>query len=333
MSDFDFDAALAAQVDSREETAPEEEPDPDIHESGEEHVLDTDDDLAEPDVLGPEDEEEEEKEEEEEEKQEPEAFELDDRTASYLKELAANYDGDVTKAVLNALDAQSMIGRQSKEIGELRDAVAEIQQNRQQQPQAFPGDLDEEIDENPDAVAKWALSQNQPGIYNAAMASWYEENPREASRFERALEMEMLRTEMEQRLQPAIEPARQQTAARSLAAAQTELRAVYPDLDSILESATEAEVSGLDATAIRQLQETNPKAALETIYRWVKAGRPYEAVAASPEQKEAARAAKRSAAVVSASSTPAREDKGAYDKLKDFMLTPEPQSVSHGLQR
>jgi len=329
MSDYDFDAALAAQVDSREETTPAEEPDPDVHE----HVLDTDDELLDPEVVGPGTEEPEE--EEPEEEPAPAALELDARANEYLKELVESFDGDPAKALRSAVEAQSLIGRQGQELGDLRKEVDAIRASQEQQarPEAFPGDLDEAIEENPDQVARWALEQNQAGVYNAAMANWYEENPREASRFERALEMDLLRREMETKIQPAIEPARQQTRERSMVQAQTELRGTYPDLDSVLESATEAEVSGLDATVIRQLQETNPKAALETIYRWVKAGRPAEVVAASPEQKQAAREAKRSAAVVSASSTPAREEKGNYDRLKDFMLTPEPQSVTHGLQR
>lgn len=324
--EFDFEAALAAQVTSNEEATAEEDPDPDAH------VLDVDESLAEPEVLGPTSEEEEPAEEEDVPLEEPEPeLALDARSTEYLKELTEHFDGDTAKALRSAVEAQSLIGRQGQELGELRKAVEALQDHPQ--PQAFPGNLDEEIEENPDEVAKWALSQNQPGVYNAAMANWYEENPREASRFERALEMDLLRREMEDKLQPAIEPARQQTQARSMAQAQTELRATYPDLDSILESATEAEVSGLDATAIRQLQESNPKAALETIYRWVKAGRPAETAAASPEKKAAAREAKRNAAVVTASSTPAREEKGSYDRLKEFMLAPEPQSVSHGLQR
>lgn len=327
--DYDFDAALAAQVEN-EDNEPETEPDPDIHET-DEHVLETEEEPEGEEEIGPASEEA----EEEEEAEEPAALELDARATEYLTELIGHFDGDPAKALRSAVEAQNLIGRQGQELGDLRKQVEEIKaaQESRVTPQAFPGDLDEAIEENPSEVAKWALTQNQPGVYNAAMISWYEENPREAGRFERALEMDMLKREMEEKLQPAIEPARQQTQARSMAQAQSELRETYSDLDSILESATEAEVSGLDATAIRQLQETNPKAALETIYRWVKAGRPAEPQAASPEQKEAARVAKRSAAVVNTSSTPAREDKGTYDRLKDFMLTPDPQSVPHGLQR
>lgn len=331
--DYDFDAALAAQVESANEE-PVEEPDPDVHET-EDHVLDTDESLAEPEIVGPEAEEQ----EEEEEAapaivQEPVA--LDARATEYLSELVEHFDGDHAKALRSAVEAQGLIGRQGQELGELRKEVEAIragQQGQPKQPQPFPGDLDDAIEENPSEVAKWALEQNQAGVYNAAMISWYEENPRDAGRFERALEMDMMRRELEENFRPVIEPARQQTQARTMAQAQQDLRVSYPDLDSILESATEAEVQGLDATVIRQLQETNPKAALETIYRWVKAGRPPEPQAASPEQQAAARAVKRDAAVVNTSSTPVREDKGNYDRLKEFMLAPDAHSVSHGLQR
>lgn len=331
MSEFDFEGALRSQVASQEETTPEPEP-----QEQEGHVLETDENLAPPEILAPQTAEAEEgAEEAEEEETEPE-LELDARSREYLSELAQQFGGDPAKALRNALDAQGMIGRQSTELGDLRKAVEALQANQgsAKAPVPFPGDLDEQIEENPGQVAQWALQENQPGIYEAAIRQWYEDDPRSAGRFERSLEMDYLRREMEESFKPVVGSVQQQTAARTMSQAQADLRVAYPDLDSVLESATEAEVQGLDASVIRQLQETNPKAALETIYRWVKAGRPAEAQQpVSPERQEAARAAKRDAAVVTASSTPAREEKGNYERLKDFMLEPDPQSVSHGLQR
>lgn len=259
--------------------------------------------------------------------------EVDPEVESYL----ARFGGDMEAAVKAAAHQTSLIGRQGSELGDLRRQVEELRQAQQQaqqpqQQQWMPSQLEDEIAENPAQIAMWAAENGQSAVYDAAMEEWFDRDPRGAARFERAIEMEMLKSEMQQQLAPVIRPVQEQVQARTIATAHRALREKYPDLDSTLESATEADLTGLDKDVVRHLQQSNPGAAVELVYRWVKAGRQDQAAAQAQASQEAARAAKKEAAVVTSSSAQAREDKDTMALFKEAMLAPDPYSVLHGLR-
>jgi len=225
-------------------------------------------------------------------------------------------------------------------LGDARELRRELDELRQQisqpqQMQAPPGQFEDAIEEDPAAVAHWALLNNQTDVYEEAVSAWYDVNPRDAARFERALEIEMLRAEMAE----STAPLTQQTQAASQEQAVMALRAKYGDFADVVATATPSELDGLDRQTVEELEERNPAAALEMVYRWVKASRPASAVVVSQDEADAAKLAAEAtrtakleaAAVARGSSRPASGDKSTMDLLKESMLSPDPFNVQHGL--
>lgn len=309
--EFDFEAALNAQVASQSELEPETAVDEET--PTEDPAPGTEPETAEPETP------------------EPASPEYPEDVARLLDK----YDGDITKALKAAVEAQSTIGSLGNELGQLRKAVEQLEKPETAPSPAapfLPQGVAEAIEANPSQVATWALQNDNKMAFEAAMTEWYDQDPREAGRFERTLERELLKQELTQQIQPEIESVRSQQQARQVADAHRELSQAYPDFTATLESATQDEVSGIDPNALQALQQTNPKAALELVYRWVAQGRQVKQQQVSAQRAEEVRQEKREAAVVTAdSTTPATVDKTTMEKLMESMLSPEPQSVRHGL--
>ena len=311
--EFDFEAALDAQVASQQETEPETPVEEPVEETPTEEPSPADEaDTEEPEPAKPE-------------------------YPEQVAKLLDKYGGDVTKALQAAVEAQSTVGSLSNEIGQLRKSVEELSAVREQKPPAapfVPQELAAAIETNPADVAAWALQNDNKPAFEAAMREWYDQDPREAGRFERVLERELLKQELTQQIQPEIESVRSQQQARQVADAHRELATAYPDFHTVLESATADEVSGIDPSALQALKDTNPKAALELVYRWVAQGRQAQKQQQVSAQRAEQRQEKREAAVVTAeTNTPSDAPQTPTDMLRDFMLSPEPQSVAHGLTR
>lgn len=314
MDDTDFAAALAAQVASQQETPTAEDDTP------------PEDTVIEPD--------EPENEAETPDDTEPEP-EIEDDEPELAHPILAKYNGDVSKALAALEAAQSKIGEQGSELAEYRRMVESLVQNQQQPTQQFAGNFETQIEENPGQVAQWALQNNQPVVYEQAMEAWFEINPRQAAKFESALQFEAMRAMQNEQIQPDLEAVRTMQQQQAVASATRSLSQRYPDFENVMSTATPDELAGLDADTVRRLYEENPAQALELVYRWVSPTRQAavhtEQQQADTQRTEEVRAAKKAATVVSSATTPSREEPTALDKLKEFMLTPEPQDVRNSL--
>jgi hypothetical protein len=275
--------------------------------------------------------------EEEEEEEEPEELDLSPEARSQLQELAKEYDGDVAKALGVALNAQGLIGRQGDELGQLRKAVEELREQVNQPPQTGmampPFDFAELVEERPHEAAAWAFSNGRMDLYDQAMETWYEENPRMAGRFERALEMHQLREEIGQEINPALSSSEEARQQRDLAQAQEQALGVYPDLVEVLNSATQEDLTGFPREAAEQLQQGDVVAkaeALKAMYLYVQGVRSVRGAPRKQKSTEAGRQKKRSATVARASSQPAREGKSAKELLREQFSQPDPTSVLPG---
>lgn len=245
------------------------------------------------------------------------------------------YNGDVSKALEAAVNAQSKLGEQGQELGELRRMVQELGEKipaKTPQSPFVPAEFQDAIVENPEQWALWAVQNENQAVYDQAMNEWYEQAPARAARFERAMEMQMLEQRLQQQYQPVTETVAQQQNANAITSAHRALSQKYPDFQQVLESATEGELAGIDRNLLAQAQQTNPEAALELVYRWVSAGRETEA-ARKAQRKEASRQAKKEAAAVvtGEGSSDSKPEPTTMDKLKEAMLSPEPHSVYHSL--
>lgn len=115
-------------------------------------------------------------------------FELDPDVLTVLDK----YDGDLNKALAALKDSQSLIGRQGNELGELRQQqqqMIELMQELHQQPQ-INAPYRSDVDEDPASLVIEVLERTaQTGhfdeaTYEAALASWGEEDPFAAARLD-----------------------------------------------------------------------------------------------------------------------------------------------------
>lgn len=135
---------------------------------------------------------------------EPEAEETEEPEAVEEKLYAGKYKSleDLEKAYV---EAQSALGRQGDELGQLRKIQEQFQEQLAQLSQpAAPNPFDtpewDNINfDNPAQARQAALwvAQNQPFNYESFLESWYDQSPRAATAFE----MEMKDYEWEQKLE------------------------------------------------------------------------------------------------------------------------------------
>jgi len=96
---------------------------------------------------------------------------------------------------------------------------------------------------------------------------------------------------------------------------------------------TGEEIAGLDPQVIRQLQATDPKAALELVYRYVVGGKQALQDASSEAAKTESLERKRQATVATSSASPATRAETPIEQFKKYLLEPEAHSVHHGLTK
>lgn len=238
-------------------------------------------------------------------------------------------------------ELQSVLGRQGQELGELRKLAEQIAS--EPRAQAPIGQIQAALDENPEAVAYWAAENGNDQVLDQALAAWTQKAMDEgdgsalvdSQRFAREIDLARMRQEFAQEVTPSIEQVKQEAGKRALAIARRDLATQYPDFDQVLQSVTEAELAGLNPQLLADLQKTDPKAALETVYRWVSVGRvassqTQDAVATETARQESL-AAKRAATVATSTVVPATTDKTSVERFKEMLLEPDAHSVHHGL--
>lgn len=123
----------------------------------------------------------------------------DEETAARLQTYLEKYDGDVTKALIAATEAQSLVGRKAEDIAgeELRALRAELEQVRAGQERTLAQlrtpmiPITRELIENdPASAAQQAVAQDNAPALEAAISVWREENPEAADFFLRTVVLE-----------------------------------------------------------------------------------------------------------------------------------------------
>ena len=155
----------------------------------------------------------------------------DPKAQAYLEK----YGGDPEKALAAAVEAQELIGRQGGELGELRKTLETLNERLAQPetPRLDQGTVDwfdEQASENPYGAAMWAMQNDPSGtLYERAMDTWFDTNPRQAAAFERQQEIGQLRKEFEDKLSEQTGPLLQQTTRAELARAFTDAMRSHPE--------------------------------------------------------------------------------------------------------
>jgi len=211
------------------------------------------------------------------------------------------------------------VGQLVNENAELRKYLESQAQPQQQQYQApvtqeTVNYLDELSVENPFQAVQVAIQSGQPVLYERAMQSWYDQDPRAAGRYERQVEYQQLQQQFGAQIQPQLESASQMAEAQQLEAAMKTVADKHEDFVDVIgtldqERAQQIVDGGLPPSILHDLkgdQQAKEKV-FEAIYRWVKAdlGDTFKnaAAEASTRQAEENKQAKVDATVASATTT------------------------------
>lgn len=164
------------------------------------------------------------------------------------------------------LSLEEKFKERDSELGELRQLREQLEQQQTQTP-AVPLNqdtvdwFDEQIEQNPYGAAVWALQSDPSGVlYDRAMESWYDVQPRQAAAFERHREMAEMAQAFDQRVSSVAAPVEQQAQQNAFVAAWANVAQRHSDLpehaEAILEAAQQApEIVSLLKTATPEAQE------------------------------------------------------------------------------
>lgn len=194
-------------------------------------------------------------------------IELAPETEEYLQK----YGGDVNEALKAAANAQSLIGRQGNEVGELRAELTELrealtqQQYQAPQPYRTPLPDPEEADEDElvaaySSIAYEAIERRDAATLGQAVEAWGEIQPFQASQFLSRLQQQAYANEL-----AALQ---QQGTTDVLAEQMQELQQRHPDLASrVDEIGEEAQRSPALGRLLREDVDPATRAnALEELY-------------------------------------------------------------------
>lgn len=285
-----------------------------------------------------------------------------------LAALIEQHGGDVNAALAAAIaerdNAQSLIGRQGSEVGELREALAELRGRIEATPQApqqvAPAaplvtlqQLHQSIGEaeNPrqagPAVMNWIV-QNAPDMIDDTLEVWNEYDPLGASRFGARMDAFQILGEA-QAAQPEVAPAADpwvetKKLEESVARSVNEVRKSMPpeDWEKVRPVFTEELDKAPDFVKVAAFgnDEQTRVAALQQVLVATQARIQREAASqAATEAAAQAAAGKQSATVISGALRPPAEPKGEGERtpeqvskmLREALLATEGTSIQEGL--
>ncbi len=139
----------------------------------------------------------------------------DPALVAFIDKHGGDRDAALIAALREAQEAQSLIGRQSQEVGQVREEIArlrgmvEARGEPEKAPAALPYVDSETVEsienmiaqEGPHATIGW-LNENRPELVDVALEVWGADNPVAASRFAARLETLTAQQEAQLRAQP-----------------------------------------------------------------------------------------------------------------------------------
>ncbi len=257
-----------------------------------------------------------------------------------VQTLLEKYDGDVDKALVAAAEAQSLVGRQGQEVGELRRQLEAVQQSLQQ-PRYDASALAQLIEDDPAKATTLAYQAGDTATAAMALEAWKEADPFAAAVWVNDQRNAEFARQVDERLSSATGPLQQRAADQDYQDALTRFAREHPDVDQYLQ--TMQEIAKETPHIVKMLAE-DPSAEVKVEafdYLYTKArGRVGDTLAsaareAAQEDQQSQEAAKQQAAVASAtSSTEKTTQKKPIDEWHEqfsAFLKDDSTSLSKGL--
>lgn len=173
-------------------------------------------------------------------------------------------------------EKDSLIGRQSNEVGELRRQFEEFQQQQVQPVQQFDADqLDAWLDQNVAYLPQIAEQARQAGhsdVFKAALAKWRDYDDFGPVEYLATVKTNEATARLEAQLAQVAQPLAEQRRDQMLAHVVGEVQQKYSDLPQVLTKVGE-NPDLAPAFLLQGIQSDDPRVqreALEAVYRWVK---------------------------------------------------------------
>lgn len=233
----------------------------------------------------------------------------------------AKFDGDPDKALKALEDAQSFIGRQSSELGELRALREQFEAQMSQVMTMMQGsqiDWDTAVEDDPKRAADMAVQYGNNEALDLALHAMAVENPMAPYMYMQGLQQELERLQAEEAA--ASQPA-------PIEAEVHALKAKYPDMEQLLPTIQKmAAERPLLAKALAEGHNRDRAQALEDLYHLAKSRSVETATSSAAKRvvlkaKQEAEAAKAEAAVVGASNTTVTEVPSEDEILQEQLRT------------
>jgi hypothetical protein len=310
VSEFNFEAAMAAKVTPEEEGQVAEETVAEEAEAVEEEVVE--EEVAE--------------ERPRDEKGRFASLKADDLSPDIRAYLDA-HGGDVAAALKDATEAQRVIGRQGSELGDLRKAVDQIQA-AQGKPRVDTNSFAQLIENDPAQATVLAYQAGDTAAAGMALQAWKDEDPFAAGQWVTDQRIQELRSNFDQRLQSTTAPLQQRVAGQDFEDALTTFARANPDVDQYTGT---MQAIAQESPRILQILKDDPsvEAKIE-VYDFLYNKARVRDTGRLAEQKQvvategaaAAEADKIGAAVASATSTVAAGGKSNVELFKEQLLQP-----------
>lgn len=197
------------------------------------------------------------------------------------------------------------LGRLRNEVGELRQREEQVRQylaqrqalehQRQQEAMmrgpdpATASRFDQILEDNPAQALDWALSTGNRALFDKGLDEWYEADPRRATEYHTARQMQGLAQAFEQRLNQNVAPLAAERERGEFLGSWEGLKSRLPDLDTMAPAMLEvAKAIPAIAESMRSLDRAERERSIEFAYHAARSatGQPREApeAAAPPQQ-------------------------------------------------
>lgn len=213
-------------------------------------------------------------------------------------------------------ELERRLAEQGKELGQLRQQL--------QTTQVPQSSLEAMLERDPQQAAVWSLQNNQPHIYEQVMDYWFENDPKNAARFE----SQILLAQERERWEQVIQPLQRTTGSAEMNQAFRSVSRQHPDITNHLESMLSiARESPYLTEALTKGTQDSREKVIEQLYVLASHGKemPKEPAVATPKQVPH---------VASSGESIEAGPRTAQDVLRDQLFPKEPSDLdNYGIVR
>lgn len=264
----------------------------------------------------------------------------DDQVDDLEQFIQERFQGDPKKMAQAYRELEQLKGRQGDELGDLRRQVQDMatrleqgayapqqQQQQVQITQETIDALDQAAMESPERAALWAIDNDPSGmLFERVMDTWFEQNPRQAARFETNLALLQQEDSLLSQMSPILDATERTTRESAVTTAWGEVASRHSDMREIAPAMQQTlEARPNLANAILTADPAEKVELIENLYLITKGLQADAQTSAgkqvSDEHRESSRQAKVAAKVATGRATQGKGENSSSARLAKFKET------------